>query len=142
MMTSSTRGPWTPSILASTMSEVADGPEIQVCVVVASRRENASGTSWTICRSSVDALFRSEIADASERKRTSPAEIVGDAVLRRPQTREHPLCPDCRSRPDSRQVTNLLEMNLTSNSTFCTIFRGGSEGENRCHPTFYVRTAL
>ena len=43
-MTSSRRGPWTPSMRWSSMSLVADGPLIHVCGRVGSRRTSASGT--------------------------------------------------------------------------------------------------
>ena len=54
--TSSVRGPCTPSTLSSSMSEVADGPEIKVTALPSpstalSRPAKASGTRPTICRS-------------------------------------------------------------------------------------------
>jgi hypothetical protein len=52
--TSSVRGPCTPSTLSSSMSEVADGPEIKVMALPSpltafSRPAKASGTRPTIC---------------------------------------------------------------------------------------------
>jgi hypothetical protein len=52
--TSSVRGPCTPSTLSSSMSEVADGPEIKVMALPSplttlSRPTKASGTRPTIC---------------------------------------------------------------------------------------------
>ena len=50
-ITSRRRGPWTPSTRWSSMSLVADGPLIQVCGRVGSRRASASGTeptTWSV----------------------------------------------------------------------------------------------
>ena len=72
-MTSSRRGPWTPSTRWSSMSLVADGPLIQVCGRTGSRRASASGTVPTTCSARTTQTWRSGSRLSARRPWSGPA---------------------------------------------------------------------
>jgi hypothetical protein len=73
MITSSVRGPWTPSTRSSSMSEVALGPDTNVSGRAGSRAKIASTTDGTIERASTMQTWRSGTSVSARRPQPSPA---------------------------------------------------------------------